>query len=132
MLIGKLSKTTGLSRDTIRYYERIGLLAPTAVVRRAAYKYYGPDCVTRLNDIARLKRTGFTLREIRALASGPVACVDLPSRVSAKLKAVEIKIQELQSFQAELRQVEAACAGSCDSTRGFPDCVLASEERACC
>ena len=132
MLIGKLSKVTGLSRDTIRYYERIGLLAPLGTTGSTTYKNYGPDCVARLNDIARLKRTGFTLREIRALASGPVACAGLPARVSDKLKAVEIQIEELRKFQSELKQVAAACAGGCDSTRGFPDCVLPSEKEGCC
>jgi MerR family copper efflux transcriptional regulator len=68
MLIGQLAALTGFSRDTIRYYEKIGLLVVPGKSRRENnYKDYPEDCVHVLRAIRKYKELGFTLEEIREL-----------------------------------------------------------------
>jgi MerR family transcriptional regulator, copper efflux regulator len=131
MLIGQLAKNSGLSRDTIRYYERLGLLVPRSRAASSAYKIYGLECQHRLEDIARLKKAGFTLREIRQLASGAESCRGLPQRVKAKIQSLDRKLEELLAYKASLGRVEGACNEECSTTRGFPDCVLPASKGCC-
>jgi DNA-binding transcriptional MerR regulator len=131
MLIGQLAKDSGVSRDTIRYYERLGLLAPQNRAVGSSYKVYGQECQRRLEDIARLKKAGFTLREIRELASGTDSCRGLPQRVQAKIQSLDRQLQELLASKASLSRVDSSCNESCATTRGFPDCVLPSSTGCC-
>jgi DNA-binding transcriptional MerR regulator len=65
MLIGELSRKSGLSRDTIRFYEKLGLIRLGRRQRRANnYKEYPPEVLRRLLSINQLKEFGFTLAEI--------------------------------------------------------------------
>jgi MerR family copper efflux transcriptional regulator len=68
MLIGKISAITGLSRDTIRYYEKIGLIKINKRQRRDNnYKEYSNEIIERLEIIKRAKHLGFSLQEIKEL-----------------------------------------------------------------
>jgi MerR family transcriptional regulator, copper efflux regulator len=68
MLINELAKATGFSKDTIRYYEKIGLITIPEKARRANnYKEYPDEILRKLRTIAHLKELGFTLEEIREL-----------------------------------------------------------------
>jgi DNA-binding transcriptional MerR regulator len=123
MLIGQLSARTGVSRDTIRYYESLGLLKAQGRSRSGAYKLYDAACTARLHDIARLKRAGFTMREIRQLVNGPAACRDLPAVVRDKITLIDRRLEELQTYRTSLVQIGNACDETCGTTRGLPDCV---------
>lgn len=112
--IGKLANLTEVSIDTIRYYERQGLIAPPA--RRASgYRAYAPDVVGRLRFIRRAKGLSFTLGEITELltltAQSERDMAGMKVAARAKLGVVEDKIRELQRIRKDLKRLEAACPG---------------------
>ena len=78
--IGELSRRTGCNIETIRYYERIGLMP--APPRRGRYRSYGAGDVGRLGFVRRARELGFTLDEVRALlrlaAGGEASCAGAP------------------------------------------------------
>ena len=134
MLIGELSKRSGFSRDTIRYYEKLKLLvvAPTRG-GQSAYKNYTAAALARLRHVQRLKDVGFTLREIRSLlvAEGEAhACQGLPARLAGKILKIDAQIAALSGFKTSLLEMQALCTGGCDSADGMPSCVPASETTA--
>ena len=77
--IGELSRRTGCNIETIRYYERIGLLP--APPRRGRYRSYGREDVARLGFVRRARELGFTLDEVRALlglaVGGQASCAEV-------------------------------------------------------
>jgi len=108
MLIGEIVRQTGVSRDTIRHYEKLGLLK--AEGRPSAfnnYKSYPAAVVTRLALIQQGKDLGFTLAEI---ADGldlwekeGISPAELLARITEKLAAVEEKIRQLEALRGRLR-----------------------------
>jgi MerR family transcriptional regulator, copper efflux regulator len=131
VLIGQLAKRSGLSRDTIRYYEKLGLISVPARAAGSSYKVYGPECQRRLGDIAQLKKAGFTLREIRQLASDAAPCLGLPQRVQAKIESLDRKLEELTAYRESLARVERNCNEDCSKIRGLPDCVIPAAQGCC-
>ena len=126
MQIGELSRRSGVSRDTLRYYEKLGLLAPVGRSSSSGYKAYGSDALARLRQLPRLKAAGFTLREIQSLLDGGVArCDDLPALVSAKLARVEGQLRALRQVKALLTEVQQSCHGACGAVDGVPACLPA-------
>jgi MerR family transcriptional regulator, copper efflux regulator len=111
MLIGELSKQTGVSKDTIRFYEKLGLLvarreASPSVDRQAGtrlYKQYGPETVERLAMITQGKGLGFTLSEIKQLlddwGSGALSKRD-------QIQVIERKIEEIVEKREKLDAIE--------------------------
>jgi MerR family copper efflux transcriptional regulator len=114
MTIGRLARAAGVNIDTIRYYERNGLL-PAPLRRASGYREYAPSDVERLHFIRRSKDLGFTLAEIAELLS-LTADRDTDMR-GVKLKAeerlgqVEHKIKELQRVRRGLKALIGACPG---------------------
>lgn len=115
MQIGELAERTGFSRDTIRYYERLGLLARTDTRRRANnYRDYGPHALARLSWIRTLKGHGFSLNEIRTLAprlEQAESCDGMPEVLADKLADIDARIRELEGFRGRLREALASCRG---------------------
>ncbi len=113
MRIGELARLTGTSAETIRYYEKEGLLPPPARTG-ANYRSYGLEHRQRLTFIRRARDLGFRLgavRELLALAddrSQPCAAVDAIAGVH--LREINSKIADLQKMQGELQRL----VGSCD------------------
>lgn len=112
--IGKLAKQAEMSIDTIRYYEREGLIPPPD--RRASgYRNYAPDAVGRLKFIRRAKELGFTLGEIAELlaltSQGERDMAGMKVAAQAKLGLVEDKIRELQRIRQGLKRLVDACPG---------------------
>ena len=131
MLIGELSKRSGFSRDTIRYYEKLNLLVvvPTRG-GQSAYKNYTAAALARLHHVQRLKDVGFTLREVRGLlvAEGDAhACQDLPARLAGKILKIDAQMAALSGFKTSLLEMQALCTGGCGSADGMPSCVPASD-----
>lgn len=131
MLIGDITRRTGVPRDTIRYYERLGLIELDARPRRGNnYKEYAADTVERLGQIARLKELGFTLNDIRELLSvlaGSDPCADLPARIDEKVRGIDDRIRLLATYRTRLHAVRRECQpGCCTVTLGLPSCIPAA------
>ncbi len=129
MLIGKLASSSGFSRDTIRYYEKLGLLTLEKEARwDNNYKDYPPQEVERLRQIGQLKELGFTLREIKdlfeALSTQPQPCANLPEQLDQKLDLLQHKIALLEDYKAKLLTVRRACNTECGASDGLPTCFV--------
>ncbi len=102
MTIGRLAKTAGVNIDTIRYYERHGLL-PRAARRDSGYREYAAADVARLSFIRRAKELGFSLADIAELLSLSQNRHDVRGvkrKAEERLEQVERKIRELQRVRA--------------------------------
>ena len=114
MTIGRLAKEAGVNIDTIRYYERHGLL-PRASRRASGYREYARADVARLNFIRRAKDLGFSLADIGELLSlsqdrhNDMRGVKL--KAEDRLVDVEQRIRELQKVRRGLKALIAACPG---------------------
>ncbi len=110
--IGSLAKRAGVGIDTVRYYERAGLLAPSRRLASGYRRYTGLE-LARLRFIRRAQGLGFTLSEVRELltlsARRDVARVKRSAQ--AKLADVDKKVAELQRIRAGLATLVAACPG---------------------
>lgn len=107
MLIGQLSKKTGFSRDTIRYYEKIGLLMlPKRIRRENNYKDYPEEALHTLNAIRKYKELGFTLEEIRELLVWQsIQVLDIHKMlqvVERKLTGLDTEIEKLHAYKIRL------------------------------
>lgn len=132
MLIGKLVSESGFSRDTIRYYEKLGLIRVDESSRHQNnYKNYSPQVLETLVQISQLKTLGFTLAEIASLLKSfefsNQPCVDLPTKLHEKIASFDKKIALLEQYKQKLKMVEQACNGVCGDRAGLPDCFSAVE-----
>lgn len=109
--IGELSRRTGCNIETIRYYERIGLL-PRAR-RSGRYRNYDPDDARRLAFIRRARELGFTLDEVRTLlslaAGDPESCHEARGLAAAHLTDVRTRIADLRRMERTLANHVRAC-----------------------
>jgi len=107
MQIGKLAKQAGVSVQTIRFYERRGLL-PNPQRKESGYRIYGEEDLRRLRFIRQAKALRFALEEIgkllRTREKGLSPCCDVISMGERHLKEVEEQIGELKRFRDELKQ----------------------------
>jgi MerR family transcriptional regulator, copper efflux regulator len=110
--IGQLAERAGVRIDTVRYYERDGLLAP-AGRSASGYRRYGETELKRLRFIRRAKALGFPLHEIRELLQlGEQRSVARVKRIAqSRLAEVERRIAELERIRVGLREVVSACPG---------------------
>jgi Hg(II)-responsive transcriptional regulator len=111
MKIGEIAKRCGVGVETIRYYEREGLLlAPER--RPSGYRQYDDATIERLDYIRRAKELGFTLAEIRELLQLSFAdsnCDHIRQRAEAKITDIEGKIRSLQQMKRSLGKIVACC-----------------------
>ena len=109
--IGELSRRTGCKVETIRYYERIGLLPEPP--RRGRYRQYTTDDTRRLGFLRRARTLGFTLDEIRALfrlaAGGNDSCIIAREIASLHLSGVKARIADLVQMESVLTELILAC-----------------------
>lgn len=129
--IGALSRESGVNLETIRFYERSGLL-PEPVRSASGYRHYQALDVRRLRFIRRGRELGFGLEEIRTLLElagqphGP--CAQADRLVQEHLVDIEARIRDLQRMKAELSRI-----AGCDSTRAEHCRLLeALDSRQCC
>jgi MerR family mercuric resistance operon transcriptional regulator/MerR family gold-responsive transcriptional activator of gol and ges genes len=112
LTIGQLAKTAGVNVQTIRYYERQRLLTP-ADRKPSGYRLYGGEALKRLRFIKNAQTLGFTLREIGDLLSLRVSstaqCKTVQVKAQAKLRQVEVKVQDLRALARALRHLIQAC-----------------------
>ncbi len=110
MKIGELAKQTGVSRDTIRFYEGKDML--TNVTRPFEwnnYKDYGDENIKRIQIIKSLQRFSFKLKEIKELLdqkdASPNRCIDKSKVFKSKLKIIEKEIDELKATRDALLEI---------------------------
>jgi DNA-binding transcriptional MerR regulator len=119
MTIGMLARAAGVNVETVRYYERRGLLAQPERTD-AGYRQYDDDALWRLQFVARAKRLGFTLSEITELvAAGDARGADeVRAAATAKLVAIDTQLAELETQRQRLQRLVRVCEPGDDS-----DCV---------
>ena len=114
LTIGKIARRAGAAVDTIRYYEREGLIeAPSR--SPSGYRRYRLEVIARLRFIRQAKDLGFSLSEIRELLALKVApgrsCADVKARAEAKIADVEQRIAQLKRMKSALAKLATACSG---------------------
>jgi MerR family mercuric resistance operon transcriptional regulator len=114
LTIGHLGKESGVNLETVRYYERRGLL-PKPPRSASGYRLFPADTARRLRFIQRAKELGFSLREIRELlslrASPSKTSAEIRTRAETKIADIEAKIRTLESMKKTLRKLTKSCAG---------------------
>lgn len=114
LTIGQLAEAADVGVETIRFYERQGLIAQPPR-RRSGYRQYPPEAVRRVRFIRRAKELGFTLREIKELLSLRVdpntTCAEVRAMTRAKIGDVERKMVELEAIKRVLDRLAATCRG---------------------
>ena len=121
MTIGRVAEAAGVNVETIRFYQRLGLLAepprPPGGVRR-----YGGEFVSRLRFVKRAQQLGFSLAEIQRLLvlEDPQSCGKARTLAAEKLALVEARLADLQRMRGILKELVARC----DVRRGKVACPI--------
>jgi MerR family copper efflux transcriptional regulator len=112
--IGKVARRTGFGIETIRYYERLGLI-PKSARKPSGYRQFSEEAIAHLRFVRRAKELGFTLEEIKDLLSlklSPNQSSRGVKRLAVeKLAEIEGKIKTLQRMRRVLRKLTIACDG---------------------
>jgi MerR family mercuric resistance operon transcriptional regulator len=120
--IGVLSRRTGCKVETIRYYERIGLL-PAPSRSAGGHRLYGEDHLKRLTFIRRGRELGFSLDDIRGLLGlvdgGAYTCAEVKAVTLEHLGEVRRKLADLRRLERVLKGMAAECEGG-----AVPDCPV--------
>jgi MerR family mercuric resistance operon transcriptional regulator len=128
--IGQLSRRAGVGIETIRYYERIGLM-PRPPRTGGGRRAFGADNLATLSFIKHCRELGFSLDDIRALLTLRASdrnCSDVKSIASRHLQAVRDKLHTLSEIEGNLTALIARCAGDAG-----PECpVLDALDTTCC
>ena len=129
MLIGQLVKETGLSKDTIRFYEKHGLIKVKRKERRDNnYKEYSNEIFTRLLTIKRLKGFGFTLNEVADLLDmiemNEASCKNVSDKISDKVTLLDEKIKELITIRTLLINGVSKCNADCNPALPDDNCLI--------
>ncbi|WP_115717335.1 Zn(2+)-responsive transcriptional regulator [Gallaecimonas mangrovi] len=114
MKIGELAQATGVTVDTLRFWEKQGLLE--AKRGENSYRYYDDSSVNTLHFILSMKSLGFSLEDIRELLDIRVdidshTCGEVKAVVDAHLEQVQTRLVELQRIQSALFSLSNACCG---------------------
>lgn len=114
LTIGKVATEASVGIETIRFYEREGLIDDPP--RRASgYRNYPRDTILRLRFIKRAKELGFSLKEIKELLTLKLApgttCNQIKAQADQKIDDIESKIRTLHRMKRELKKLSSACGG---------------------
>jgi MerR family mercuric resistance operon transcriptional regulator len=124
MTIGKLAKEAGIGVETIRFYEREGLLPRPARNGGSGYRQYPPENIQRINFIRQAKDLGFSLKEIGELlslrATTKAKCGSVKKKAEMKIADVEKKIVDLTSIKSALE----ALIAKCDAEKPTSECPI--------
>ncbi|MBY5923135.1 Zn(2+)-responsive transcriptional regulator [Ferrimonas balearica] len=117
--IGELAQRFEIKTDTLRYYEKHGLLSPSGR-SDSGYRLYNDEDEVKLRFILRAKAVGFSLAQIQELlvidaSRAKWACQDVKGIVEKKVVELEQKIAELTQFRDSLQQLADACCGGPES-----------------
>ena len=114
LTISELAKNAGVNIETIRYYERLGLIQEPPRTE-SGYRIFPPEVIQRIRFIKRSQDLGFSLSEINKLLnmteSESFGCREVRQFASQKLKEIELKIRDLQSIKSVLQDLSNRCPG---------------------
>lgn len=123
LTIGKLAERTGISTDTLRYYEKMGLIK-AASRSEAGYRIYGEEAERILQFIRGAKTLNFTLEEIRQLLtlnrSDKATCAEVLKHTTGKITEAEQKIRELKEVKRILSALVEQCPADSTSVSSCP------------
>ena len=114
MTIGKVARFAGVGVETIRFYEREGLIErPARPV--SGFRHYPEGAISRIRFVRKAKELGFTLKEIRGLLELRIdpeqSCGDVRAQAETKIADIESKIRTLRRMKKALVKLTAACDG---------------------
>ena len=119
---GDLARVTGCNIETIRYYEKTGLL-PDPPRTNAGYRIYSAAHATRLRFILRARELGFSMEDIRGLMGledgAAPTCAEVKERTERHLADVRARIEDLQRIEFVLAETAGGCSGD-----DVPDCPV--------
>lgn len=122
MKIGRLSQLTDCKVETIRYYEKIGLL-PEPARTEGGYRVYDEEHMKRLSFIRRCRELGFTIDEIRGLLAlvdgGKYTCGDIKKLTLEHVDSIRQKITDLKKLEKTLSKIASQCSGG-----STPECPI--------
>jgi len=122
LTIGALSKRTGVNIETIRFYERVGIL-PKPPRSAGGHRIYGQDLLMRLGFVRRSRELGFSLDEVRGLLQlvdgGHYTCAEVKAITLDHLGDVRRKIADLRRLERTLAEIAGKCRGG-----KVPDCPV--------
>jgi MerR family mercuric resistance operon transcriptional regulator len=120
--IGKLSKLSGVNIETIRYYEKIGVM-PAPGRSASGYRIYGADHLKRLSFVRRSRQLGFSLDEIRGLLrlvdGHTYTCAQVHALALDHLAEIRRKITDLKRLERVMANMAAQCSGE-----SAPECPI--------
>jgi DNA-binding transcriptional MerR regulator len=131
LTIGKIATAVEVTPDTLRYYEREGLLVPASKTP-SGYRLYGDDTVRRVQFIKHAQRCGFSLSDIRELLTlksrRSACCSDVRNVAIGKKLQIEAKIRSLQTMSQALEELIETCVERDQPLQSCP--ILSSLEEA--
>jgi len=117
MTIGKIAERAGVGVETVRFYERKGLIERPRR-RSSGFRQYRPDAVRRIRFIKRAQEVGFTLNEINELLDLRLepgsTCGDVKQRAQQKVEEIDQKLRGLRRMKRSLNEMIRACDGNAD------------------
>ncbi len=115
LTIGYLARAAGVNIETVRYYQRVGLIQEPPKPAEG-YRHYPADAVDRIRFIKRAQQLGFSLKEIAELLElGTGHCLDVRARAEKKRARIEQQISDLKKLQKTLDNLITACQTDNDS-----------------
>jgi DNA-binding transcriptional MerR regulator len=130
MRSGELARAGGVNVETLRYYERRGLLAEPPRLA-SGYREYPPEALSRLRLIKQAHALGLTLAEIAELLTlrphAEVTCGDMEARIRSKINELDGKLTALTSLRGSLERLLCEC---CDSQQAATKCPALSQQHA--
>ena len=119
MTIGRVAKLAGVGVETVRYYEREGIIEQPSRVY-GAVREYSSEIVRRILFIKRAQELGFSLADITEMLSlrdgGEGTCARVRDKTEAKLRQIEDKIGDLERLRAGILAVKKSCVGRSDKS----------------
>jgi MerR family mercuric resistance operon transcriptional regulator len=114
LTIGQIAKASHVNIETVRYYERCGLI-PKPPRSESGYRLYSEEVINLIRFIKHAKALGFSLREIRELLSlrveEGVSCAQVKDKAEAKITEIEERIQSLKRMKNALLKLTKECTG---------------------
>lgn len=120
--IGQIAQRAGVTKETIRYYEREGLVEEPPR-RKSGYRQYSDEAIERIKFIKRIQELGFSLKEVKQILTmvenDTDSCTNLSQLTRQKMAAIQEKIEHLEKSKAVLKKMTQACTGR-DTLKACP------------